>query len=67
MIDPKDEHKLKDSSRGYWPVVRIQTDQRARPVPRLRARCYIVCVMQLLWPEPRGWEVWPPATSHSRL
>ena len=67
LIDPKDEIKLMDKRRGYWPVVRIQTDQCARPVPRLRTRCYIVCVMQLLWPEPRGWEVWRAATSHSRL
>ena len=63
LIDDNDRKSLSDPCKAFWPVTRIVTDRCDRVVPRLRTKCYIVCVMQLFWPEPRAWEAWRVATS----
>jgi hypothetical protein len=67
LIDDNDRKSLSDPRKAFWPVTRIVTDRSDRVIPRLRTKCYIVCVMQLFWPEPRAWEAWRVATSHSSL
>ena len=63
LIDPSDERKLADPSKGYWPVVRVQSRWCDQVQPGTRTRTVIICVYQLLWESPKGWHVWRAATA----
>ena len=67
LIDPRDPPKLlgQDAQKhlGWWPVCGVRTRYCPRAQPRTRTKIWVVCVMQLLWPQPTGWEVWRAATS----
>ena len=67
LIDPRDPPKLRggDAQKdlGFWPVCAVYTREYPRTHGRTRTKIWVVCVMQVFWPQPTGWEVWRAATS----
>jgi hypothetical protein len=76
QVSEERKERLIDPSKGYWPVCKVkspwdsegsqvdaQTGGGCRTRYRTRCRIYVICVYQIMWPQPRAWEVWQAPSS----